>query len=68
MSRFDEYVEKREEERNQERYARLNALLEKSLRTRSREEVVSELFGGLSIPLGVRSYVNEGNGAKALVF
>ena len=78
MSRFDEFVEKREEERNRERYARLNALLEKSLKTRSREEVILELFGllrsnscmasGLSMPLGEGGYAKEGNGAKALVF
>ena len=75
MSRFDEYVEQREEERNRERYASLNAALEKSLRTRSREEVVSQLFCDLSIPLsvaslplGVGSYAKERKGANALVF
>ncbi len=50
MSRFDEYVERREEERNRERYARLNAMIERSLKTRTREEVVLELLGGVYIP------------------
>ena len=71
MSSFDEYVERREEERNRERYARLNALIEQSLRTRSHEEVVLELLGGLniplttgSLPLGAGDYAKTGNYAK----
>ena len=81
MSRFDEYVERREEERNRERYASLNAMIERSLKTRSREEVVLDLLGGLSIPLGSgrlpfgeggfinsENYAKAGVGVNALVF
>lgn len=65
MSRFDEYVERREEERNRERYARLNALIEESLKTRSHKEVVLELLGGLNIPLTTGSLpFGEGNYVK----
>ena len=75
MTKFDEYVACREEERERQRCAEWNGMLENSLRLRTREEVVTELFHSLVIPLGISSLAEGsigGNGhiksAERLVF
>jgi ATP-dependent DNA ligase len=55
MTKFDEKVAIREEERAKEKNRRWNALLLKSLQTRSQEEVVRSMLDMLVIPLGSKT-------------
>lgn len=70
-TRFDEYVERREEERTRARNAEINRLLLEGLTTRTKEEVIARMLGELTFPIGTatiltaNSHVNEG---EALLF
>ena len=71
MTKFDEYVERREEERNRARNAKINRVLLKSLKTRTREEVVANMLGELIFPIGISNVLTANNGVKeasALLF
>ena len=71
MTKFDEYVERREEERSRARNAEINRVLLESLKTRTKEEVVAKMFGELIFPIGVSNVLTASSGvkeARALLF
>ena len=59
MTKFDVYVENLITAREERRDMELNARLEKSLLAKTREEVVAELFGNLTVILGVGELQTE---------
>ena len=59
MTKFDVYVENLITAREERRDMELNARLEKSLLMKTREEVVAELFGNLTVILGVGELQTE---------
>lgn len=59
MTKFDVYVENLITAREEKRDTELNARLEKSLLAKTREEVVAELLGGLTVILGVGELQTE---------
>lgn len=67
MTKFDFYVEKLEIQRREEREALLNAELCRALHTKTKEEVVAELFENLIFFVG-SSDVLTTNTPKTLVF
>ena len=71
MTKFDEYVERREEERIRARNAEINRVLLESLKTRTKEEVVAKMLGELIFPIGVSNVLTASSGvkeARALLF
>ena len=71
MTKFDEYVERREEERSRARNAEINRVLLQSLKTRTKEEVVAKMLGELIFPIGVSNVLTASSGvkeARALLF
>lgn len=71
MTKFDEYVERREEERSRARNAEINRVLLESLKTRTKEEVVAKMLGELIFPIGVSNVLTASSGvkeARALLF
>ena len=71
MTKFDEYVERREEERSRARNAEINRVLLESLKTRAKEEVVAKMLGELIFPIGVSNVLTASSGvkeARALLF
>lgn len=71
MTKFDEYVERREEERSCARNAEINRVLLESLKTRTKEEVVAKMLGELIFPIGVSNVLTASSGvkeARALLF
>ena len=65
MTKFDEYVERREEERSRARNAEINRVLLESLKTRTKEEVVAKMLGELIFPIGVSNVLPASSGVKA---
>lgn len=70
MTKFDVFMEKREEERFKQRNEALDCALLSSLRLRTKEEVMKELFELLVIPLGCTTVGSrrEVKNADCLVF
>ena len=71
MTKFDEYVERREEERSRARNAEINRVLLESLKTRTKEEAVAKMLGELIFPIGVSNVLTASSGvkeARALLF
>ena len=71
MTKFDEDVERREEERSRARNAEINRVLLESLKTRTKEEVVAKMLGELIFPIGVSNVLTASSGvkeARALLF
>ena len=66
-TKFDVFVESLEEKRFLARNEAINRALALSLHTKTREEVVSELFQGLTFIVGTGSLLAEEKG-KTLVF
>ena len=64
MTKFDEYVERREEERSRARNAEINRVLLESLKTRTKEEVVAKMLGELIFPIGVSNVLTASSGVK----
>ena len=64
MTKFDEYVERREEERIRARNAEINRVLLESLKTRTKEEVVAKMLGELIFPIGVSNVLTASSGVK----
>lgn len=53
MTKFEGYLERRERERTEARNLAIDLELARSLATRTKEEVLEEMWSGLTIPLGV---------------
>ena len=66
-TKFDVFVESLEEKRFLARNEAINRALALSLHTKTREEVVNELFQGLTFIVGAGSLLAEETG-KTLVF
>lgn len=67
MTRFEAYEEKLQARRQAERETAIDGALWTSLQTRTREEVLAELFNGLTFIAGF-SDILTANGGKELVF
>ncbi len=67
MTKFDFYVEKLEMQRREEREEAFNAELWRALHTKTKAEVVAELFENLTFMIG-SSDVLTANTSKTLVF
>lgn len=67
MTNFEILEEKRSREREQRRYAEIDGALAVSLATRSRAEVVKDLFAGLTFVVGSADILPQKQG-ELLVF
>ncbi len=67
MTKFDFYVEKLEQQRREERETAVNAELWGALHTKTKEEVVAELFENLTFIVGISDVLTV-NTPKTLVF
>ena len=67
MTKFDVYVERLQEKRKVEREAAINAELLRSLKTRTKGEVITALYENLTFVLGASDLLTTER-AKTLVF
>ena len=71
MTKFDGYIERMQEKRKQHREDAINYALLTSLRTKTREEVLQELWQGLTFIAGVSEIlpkVSPKSAEKQLVY
>lgn len=59
MTKFDEMVERKEEQRMQRKNEEWNTWLLQSLKTRTKEEVLRSMFELLIFPLGAKTILAE---------
>ena len=70
MTRFDGYIERMEERRKAQREETLDFELLTSLQTRTKEQVIADILGGLTFIVGVSSFMgaeSRGKQTKELV-